>query len=54
VYKNWWVPVVEEIVIPKRNEKKGENKAASSGQENVNVDLTFFTQSSKFTSIAIL
>ncbi|XP_052697616.1 uncharacterized protein LOC128175814 [Crassostrea angulata] len=34
MYKNWWMPVVEEIVIPKRNEKKGENKAASSGQEN--------------------
>uniref|UniRef100_K1Q047 Uncharacterized protein n=1 Tax=Magallana gigas TaxID=29159 RepID=K1Q047_MAGGI len=33
-YKNWWMPVVEEIVIPKRNEKKGENKAASSGQQN--------------------
>lgn len=29
MYKNWWKPVIEEIVIPKRNEKKGENKSSS-------------------------
>ena len=35
VYKNWWIPVVEEIVIPKRNEKKVENQAIGTSQQKV-------------------
>jgi hypothetical protein len=32
-YKNWWIPVVEKIVIPEKKDKKVENPQSGAEQQ---------------------